>query len=100
MSYSRPQISVVGGFTPEFMGTSFISPKGTSLRGTTRFEPSLVQIGRTVRPVALAKKTKKKKKNKKQELSQRKQIVRQLRTQLVEGISVTLKSRLRVTQGH
>jgi len=35
-----------------------------------------------------------------QELSYRKQIARQLRTQFVEGISVTLKSRLRVTQGH
>ena len=36
--------------------------KGTSLSGTTRFEPSLVQIGRTVRPVALAKNPPKKKK--------------------------------------
>ena len=36
----------------------------------------------------------------KQELSYRKQIARQLRKQYVEGISVTLKSRLRVTQGH
>jgi len=42
----------------------------------------------------------------KQELSYRKQIARQLRTQYVEGICrpkyyiVTLKSRLRVTQGH
>jgi len=33
-----------------------------------------------------------------QELSYRKQIARQLRTQFVEGISVTLKSTLRVTQ--
>ena len=36
----------------------------------------------------------------KQNLSYRKQIARQLRTQFVEGISVTLKSTLRVTQGH
>ena len=36
----------------------------------------------------------------KQELSYRKQIARQLRTQFVEGISVTLKSTLRVNQGH
>jgi len=42
----------------------------------------------------------------KQELSYRKQIARQLRTQYVEGINwpkyytVTLKSRLRLTQGH
>jgi len=36
----------------------------------------------------------------KQELSYRKQIARQLRTQFVVGISVTLKSTLRVTQGH
>ena len=35
-----------------------------------------------------------------QELSYRKQIAHQLRTQFVEGISVTLKSTLRVTQGH
>jgi len=35
-----------------------------------------------------------------QELSYRKQIARQLRTQYVESISVTLKSRLGVTQGH
>jgi len=35
----------------------------------------------------------------KQELSYRKQIARQLRTQFLEGISVTLKSTLRVTQG-
>ena len=47
----------------------------------------------------MAKKTK-------EELSYRKQIARQLRTQYVEGIyqpkyyTVTLKSRLRVTQGH
>ena len=34
------------------------------------------------------------------ELSYHKQIARQLRTQFVEGISVTLKSTLRVTQGH
>jgi len=36
-------------------------------------------------------------------LSYRKQIARELRTQYVEGIydnAVTLKSRLRVTQGH
>jgi len=40
---------------------------------------------------------------KKQELSYRKQVARQLRTQYVEGIydnPVTLKSRLTVTQGH
>jgi len=35
-----------------------------------------------------------------QELSYRKQIARQLCTQFVEGISVILKSTLRVTQGH
>jgi len=36
----------------------------------------------------------------KQELSYREQIASQLRTQFVQGISVTLKSTLRVTQGH
>jgi len=35
-----------------------------------------------------------------QELGYRKQIARQLRTQFVEGISMTLKSTLRVTRGH
>jgi len=44
--------------TIQFWGTSFRPPKGTSLHGTTSFEPSLVQAWRTVRPVALAKKTK------------------------------------------
>jgi len=39
-------------------------------------------------------------KNTQQELSYRKQIARQLRTQSMEGISVTLKSTLRVIQGH
>ena len=45
-------------------------------------------------------------KNRIQELSYRKQIARQLRTQYIDGIHrpkyyiVTLKSRLRVTQGH
>jgi len=38
--------------------------------------------------------------NKIQELSYHKQIALQLRTQFVGGISVTLKSTLRVTQGH
>jgi len=57
---------VLGGFYPQNLGgTSFRPTKGTSLSGTTRFEPSLVQIWRTVRPVALAKKTKKRKKKKK-----------------------------------
>ena len=37
---------------------------------------------------------------KQQELSYRKQIARKLHTQIVEGISVTLKSTLRVTQGY
>jgi len=65
-SYSRPEISVFLGFyRQKFRGTSFRPPKGTSLRGTTHFEPWLVQIWRIVRPVALAKKTKKEKKTKK-----------------------------------
>jgi len=46
---------------PKFRDTSFRPPIGTSLSGTTRFEPSFVQIGCTVRPVALAKKPNKKK---------------------------------------
>ena len=56
-----PKISVfLGGILPpKCRGTSFRPTKGTSLSGTTRFEPSLIQIGRTVRPVALAKNQKK-----------------------------------------
>ena len=62
-SYSRPQnFSFWGILPPKFRGTSFRLPNGTSLSGTTHFEPSLVQIRRTVRPVALAKKPKKRKK--------------------------------------
>jgi len=57
-----PKISVFGGFYPPNLGAHRLDPKGTSLSGTTRFEPSLVQIGRTVRPVALAKKPKKERK--------------------------------------
>jgi len=42
-------ISVFWGFLlPMFMGTFFTPPKGTSFLGMTRFEPSLVQIGRIV----------------------------------------------------
>ena len=60
-SYSRPtNFSFWGILPPKFRGTSFRPPKGTSLSGTTRFEPSLVQIGCTVRPVALEKKPKNK----------------------------------------
>jgi len=59
-SYSRPQnFSFWGILPPKFRGTSLRHPKGTSLSGTTRFVLSLVQIWRTVRPVALAKKPKK-----------------------------------------
>ena len=62
-SYSRPQnFSFWGILPPKFRGTSLRHPKGTSLSGTTRFVLSLVQIWRTVRPVALAKKPKKEKK--------------------------------------
>jgi len=52
-----PKSSVFGGFTSKFRDISFGRSKGTSLSGTTRFQPSLVHV-RTVRPVALAKKTK------------------------------------------
>jgi len=52
-----PKISVFGDFTPKILGISLRPPIGTYLRGTTRFEPSLVQIWSIVRRVALAKKT-------------------------------------------
>jgi len=55
-----PKFQFWGDFPPKkFRDTSFRPEKDTSMRGTTRFEPSLIQIWRTVRLVALAKKTKK-----------------------------------------
>ena len=50
------------GLTPKFRVTSFRFPKGTPLHETTRFEPSLVQIWRAVRPMRKPKKQKKTKK--------------------------------------
>jgi len=47
------------GLTPKFRVTSFRFPKGTPLHETTRFEPSLVQIWRAVRPMRKPKKQKK-----------------------------------------
>jgi len=88
------------GFYPRIYGHIVHIPKRHFLARNYAFW-ALIGPDRTHSATCgLGKENKKKKKNKKQELSQRKQIVRQLRTQLVEGISVTLKSRLRVTQGH
>ena len=53
--FTAPKFQFLGLLPPKFRGTLFRPPKGTSLSGTTRFEPSLVQIGRTVRPVAFPK---------------------------------------------
>ena len=39
-----PKISVFGDVTLKIEGHIVQTPKGTSLRGTTRFVPSLVQI--------------------------------------------------------
>jgi len=61
-SYSQPKISVFGGFTPKIWGQIVV--RLPNLRGTTPFEPLLVQIWRTVPTVALAKKQKKKKRKK------------------------------------
>jgi len=64
MSYLRPQnFSFLGILPTKFRDTSFRPTKSTSLSGTTRFELSLVQTGRTVRPVAFPKKPKKEKKD-------------------------------------
>ena len=60
--FTAPKFQFWGILPPKFRDTSFRPPKGTSLSGTTRFEPSLVQIGRTVRPVAFPKNPPKKKK--------------------------------------
>ena len=60
--FAAPKFHFLGILPPKFRVTSFRPPKGTFLSGTTRFDPSLVQIGRTVRPVALAKKPKIRKK--------------------------------------
>jgi len=53
-----------GGWPWKFRVTTFWPTKATSLRGTTRFEPSLVQIWRSLQcdHMGLAKKTKKKRK--------------------------------------
>ena len=59
--FAHHNFSFWGILPPKFRDTSLKPPKGTSLRGTTHFEPSLVQVGRTVRPVALAKNPPKKK---------------------------------------
>jgi len=45
-----PKFQFLGILPPKFRDTSFRPPKGTFLSGTTRFEPSLVQIGRTDHP--------------------------------------------------
>jgi len=37
-----PKISLFGVLPPKFIGTLSSPPKGTFLRGTTRFEPSLI----------------------------------------------------------
>ena len=60
--FTPPKFQFLGILPQKFRGTLLRPPKGTSLRGTMRFEPSLVQIWRTVRPVALAKKTNNRKK--------------------------------------
>ena len=60
--FTAQNFSFWGSLPPKFRDTSFRPPKGTSLSETTRFELSLVQIGRTVRPVAFPKKPKKKRK--------------------------------------
>ena len=64
-SYWRPKICFWGILPPKFRGTSFRPQKGTSLRGTTRFEPSIIGPDLTHSATCglnLAKKTKKEKK--------------------------------------
>ena len=60
--FMPPKFQFWGILPPKFRGTSFRLTKGTSLSGKTCFELSLVQIWRTVPPVALAQKQKRKKK--------------------------------------
>ena len=61
-----PTISVFGRFyLQNFRGISFRPPEGTSLLGTTRFEPSLVQIWRNSATCGLGKENKKKQKERK-----------------------------------
>ena len=62
MLKSPQNFSFGGILPPKFRDTLFIPSKGTSLSGTTRFELSLVQIGRTERPVAFPKNPQKRKK--------------------------------------
>ena len=54
--FTAPKFLFWGILPIKFRGTSFWPP--TSLSGTTGFEPSLIEIWRTVRPVDLAKKKK------------------------------------------
>ena len=63
-----PTISVFEGFyLQNFRGISFRPPEGTSLLGTTRFEPSLVQIWRNSATCGLGKENKKKQKERKKD---------------------------------
>jgi len=56
-TYSRHENfdSILGGLTPKFTGRSFRRPKGTSLHGTTQFEPDFDQ--QTRRPVLRVRRT-------------------------------------------
>jgi len=47
--FTPPKFQFSVGLPPKFRVTSFSPPKALFLRGTTRFEPSSVQIWRTVR---------------------------------------------------
>ena len=51
--FMGPKCQYFGVWLPKFRGTSFTSPKGTSLYRMMRLEPSLVQIGSTVHVVTL-----------------------------------------------
>ena len=48
-AYSDPRNLLFWGFNPQILFSLLRPLKGTSLAGNTRFEPSLVTVGRAVR---------------------------------------------------
>jgi len=57
--FRPPKFTFLGVLTPKCYFSLLRPPKGTSLAGNTRFEPSLVAVRREVRPGRWAKNTKK-----------------------------------------
>jgi len=50
MPIQAPKMHVFGCFNPSMLLFIVRTPKGTSVAGNTRFEPSLVAVRRVLRP--------------------------------------------------